>query len=164
MPKYTAMMRKRILGPVSGIPQPDREDWIDVDRAAEVEVTSEDRDYPIESALLANDSPGWRAAEPGTQTVRLVFDEPQRLKRIALVFEESQAKRTQEFVLRWSPKGADSYREIVRQQWNFSPPETTREVQEYQVELLDVAVLELIITPDISGGVARASVKALRLA
>jgi hypothetical protein len=59
---------------------------------------------------------------------------------------------------------ADSHsEEIVRQQWNFSPPETVRELQEYHVELSDVTVLELIITPDISGGMARASVKSLRV-
>ena len=53
--------------------------------------------------------------------------------------------------------------EIVRQQWNFSPPESVREVEEYQVELSNVAVLELVIKPDIGGGVARASLKNLRL-
>ena len=66
-------------------------------------------------------------------------------------------------MLRWSPDGGRSFREIVRQQWNFSSPETVREVQEYQVELSDVTVLELIIVPDISGGMAPASVKSLRV-
>ena len=42
------------------------------------------------------------------------------LKRIALVFEENDTRRTQEFVLRWSADGGQSFREIVRQQWNFS--------------------------------------------
>jgi hypothetical protein len=51
----------------------------------------------------------------------------------------------------------------VRQQWNFSPAETNRESEEFQVDLSDVAVLELIIVPDISGGTARASLKSLRL-
>jgi len=53
--------------------------------------------------------------------------------------------------LRWSPRDGHPFREIVRQQWNFSPPETTREVEEYHVELSEVTVLESIITPDISG-------------
>jgi hypothetical protein len=51
----------------------------------------------------------------------------------------------------------------VRQQWNFSSPDSIREVEEYQVELSDVTVLELTIVPDISGGTARASLKSLRL-
>jgi len=41
---------------------------------------------------------GWRAADSGTQTIRLIFDEPQKLTRISLVFEESETERTQEFV------------------------------------------------------------------
>ena len=106
---------------------------------------------------------GWRAAESGTQTIRLIFDQPQKVTRIALVFEETEIPRTQEFGLRWSPDGGRSFREIVRQQWNFSPPNTIHEVEEYRVELSDVTVLELVIVPDISGGVARASLKSLRL-
>jgi hypothetical protein len=55
------------------------------------------------------------------------------------------------------------FREVVRQQWNFSPPSTSREFEEYRVELSGVNVLELVIVPDISGGVAYASLKSLRL-
>ena len=158
-----ACMRKRLITAIpQDIPYQD-EGWLDLDREAVVEVTSEQKDYPVESALVGEESRGWRAAESGTQTIRLIFDEPQTLKRIALVFEEIQAQRTQAFVLRWSGDGGRSFREIVRQQWNFSPPNTTREIEEYQVELSDVTVLELIIVPDISRGSARASLKSLRL-
>ena len=69
--------------------------------------------------------------------------------------------RTQEFVLRWSSERERELREIVRQQWNFSPPHSTIEVEEYRVELSDVALLEVTITPDIAGGVARASLNSL---
>jgi hypothetical protein len=79
------------------------------------------------------------------------------------VFEENDFARTQEFVLRWSPDGGNSVKEIVRQQWNFSPPESTREVEEYQVELSSVTFIELVINPNIGGGLARASLKSLRL-
>ena len=128
-----------------------------------VEITSEDQDYPVESAFASGETQGWRAAEAGTQTIRLVFDQPQRLKRISVVFEEKEIGRTQEFVLRWSADGGNSFREIVRQQWNFSPPETIREVEEYRVELASVTILELIIVPDVGGGSARASLTSLRL-
>ena len=128
-----------------------------------VEITSEDKDYPVESAFASEEAQGWRAAEAGTQTIRLVFDQPERLKRISVVLEEKEIGRTQEFVLRWSADGGNSFREIVRQKWNFSPPETIREVEEYQVELASVTVLELIIVPNVSGGSARASLKSLRL-
>ena len=71
--------------------------------------------------------------------------------------------RTQEFVLRASSNAGEPFQEIVRQQWNFSAPTSTREIEEYSVELSDVGLLELTIVPDISGGVVRASLKSLRL-
>ena len=156
-------MRKH---PITPIPQDALhldEGWLDLERAAVVEVTSEEKDYPVESAFVSGETRGWRATDSGTQTIRLIFDERQRLKRIALVFEETETKRTQEFVLRWSPDGGHSFREIVRQQWNFSPPNAIREVEEYRVELSDVTVLELVIVPDISRGAARASLWSLRV-
>jgi hypothetical protein len=156
-------VRKRLITPSpQDAPFLDR-GWLDLNDAAVVEVTSEEKEYPVEAALVSGEMRGWRADSPGTQNVRLIFDEPQRLTRIALVFEETEAERTQEFVLRWSPDGGRSFREIVRQQWNFSPPKTIREAEEYQVQLSDVTVLELVIVPDTSRGGARASLKSLRL-
>ena len=156
-------MRKRFIASTSETVRPHGEGWLDLERAAAVEVTSEEEDFPVESALVLGETRGWRAAIPGTQTIRLVFDQPQRVRHISLVFEEEQTTRTQEFVLRWSSDGGRSFREIVRQQWNFSPPETIREVEEYQAELSSVTVLELAIKPNIGGGLARASLKNLRL-
>jgi len=157
------VMRKRPITPIpQGAPHLD-EGWLDLDSAAVVEVTSEDKEHPVEAALVSRDFRGWRAADSGTQTIRLIFDQSQRLTRIALIFEETETERTQEFVARWSPDGGRSFREIVRQQWNFNPPSAIREVEEYQVELLDVTVFELVIVPDISRGTARASLKSLRL-
>src|SRR5439155_12585347 len=120
-------MRKRLITPTPETVRSRAEGWLDVERAAIVEITSEEKDYPVESIFVSGETRGWRAAEPGPQTIRLVFDQPQRLKQISLVFEEEETARTQEFVLRWSSDGGDSFREIVRQQWNFSPPQTIRE-------------------------------------
>src|SRR5438046_6481075 len=156
-------MRKRLITQTQETVRSRGEGWLDVERAALVEITSEEKDYPVESAFASGEAQGWRAAEPGGQTIRLVFDQPQRLKQISLVFEEKETGRTQEFVLRWSSDGGTSFREIVRQQWNFSPAETIREVEEYQVELSNVTVLELTIVPNTSGGIDRGSLKSLRL-
>jgi hypothetical protein len=156
-------MRKRLITPKPETVPSHGEGCLDIERAAIVEITSEEKDYPVEAAFVSGETRGWRASEPGPQTIRLVFDQPQRLKRISLVFEEGETARTQEFVLRWSSDGGTSFREIVRQQWNFSPPETTREVEEYQLDLSNLTVLELIIVPNISAGSARASLQSLRL-
>ena len=156
-------MRKRLIDSTPESIRTRSEGWLDIESAAVVEVTSENPDCPVESALVSVDARGWRAAAPGSQTIRLVFDQPQKLKQISLVFEEKEVARTQEFALRWSSDGGSSFREIIRQQWNFSPPETMREVEEYQVELSNVTILELSIVPNTSGGPARASLKNLRL-
>ncbi len=157
-------MRKSQITQIPQSAQPRDQAWVDVDRIASVEVTSEESDYPVESALLLEGKRGWRAANPGTQTIRLIFDEPQKLRRILLVFEDSENSRTQEFVLRWSPDIESSFREILRQQWNFSPADSVRETEDYAVELSEVKVLELMIVPDKSGGGVRASLTSLRLA
>ena len=157
-------MRKRLITPKPKDAPSPNEDWLDLDSAAVVEVTSEEKGYPVESALVSGEMQGWRAADSGTQAIRLIFDVPQRIRRIWLVFEETEADRTQEFVLRWFSDGGHSFRDIVRQQWNFSPPETTREIEDYQVELSDVTVIELVIVPDNRRGAGRASLKSLRLA
>ncbi|MFZ2089859.1 MAG: hypothetical protein WAU47_14920 [Desulfobaccales bacterium] len=52
----------------------------------------------------------------------------------------------------------------MRQQYNFSPPGATREVEDYEVNLDGVTVLEIKIVPEISSGTAHASLAALRLA
>jgi hypothetical protein len=93
-----------------------------------------------------------------------VFAHPQRLQRIWLNFVEPRTERTQEYVLRWSPDSGQSFREIVRQQWNFSPQGATSETEDHHVELPAVTVLELSILPDTSGGNAFASLAQLRLA
>ncbi len=158
-------MRKKIIKQVpEETATPAESEWLDLETAAQVEVTSEDSAHAIEAALLPDKPGGWRADRPGEQTIRLQFDEPQNLKRIRLLFDERDAPRTQEFVLRWSQTPDGPLQEVVRQQYNFSPPGTMRELEEYNVELKGVAILELAITPDTGGGAARASLAEFRVA
>src|ERR1700704_4789484 len=88
------LMRKRLITPMPETGRSRGEGWLDVERAAMVEITSEHKDYPVESAFVSGEAQGWRAAETGRQTIRLVFDQPQRLKQISLVFEEKETART----------------------------------------------------------------------
>lgn len=160
-------MRKRLITDVKQGSPPAPADWLDVEPLAEVEITSEDPAYPIESALLPTEGSGWRAAAPGRQSIRLLFAQPQRLRKIRICFVETSVQRTQEYLLRWSADGGQSFREIVRQQWNFSPQASTSETEEHQVELAGVNLLELVITPDIGNdgkNDAVASLAQLRLA
>jgi hypothetical protein len=157
-------MRKKIITAGGARGSVVEQAWLNLEQQAQVEVTSESAEYPIESALLLHVGAGWRAKQPGEQIIRLVFDEALTVTHILLEFHETQRARTQELVLRWQAQGEQSWREIVRQQYNFSPPDTTRELEEYDVALNALARLELRIVPDISGGDACASLARLRLA
>jgi hypothetical protein len=156
-------MRKQIISPTQPESAVSDEQWLPLEQLALVEISSEAAAHPVESALLPSIGEGWRAADPGAQLLRLRFDTPQRLQRIRLRCVETAMERTQEFVLRYSRDNGQSWQEIVRQQWTFSPQGSTRELEEYHVDLADVTTLELAITPDISGGNAHASLAELRL-
>jgi hypothetical protein len=158
------VMRKHVAGSAALREEPGAEQaaWLDLSQVARVEVTSEDNDRPIESAF--GPGAGWRAATSGRQTIRLIFDHAQPIRRIYLRFEETRFARTQEFSLRWSGGRDESFREIVRQQWNFDPDGSTLESEDYRVSLSAVSILELNIDPDIGAGEARAALASWRLA
>lgn len=155
-------MRKNIISAKPADSLPDGK-WLDLENIAEVEITSEDPDHPIENALVPGASAGWRASEPGKQSIRIVFDQPRQVRRIWIHFEELHLERTHEFVLRWSPDNGNTFHDIIRQQWNFSPQGMREETENVFLDLVGVTLLELTITPDISGGEARASLAQLRV-
>ena len=157
-------MRKRVINHDDQRSSPVDEGWLDLGQLAKVEVSSEEAQHPIEAALLPGASSGWRAAKPGQQIVRLMFDELQNLRLIHLVFHEHEQERLQEYTLRWCSSAGQPYREIVRQQYNFSPPTTSREIEDYKVNLDSCAELELTIVPDLRGSAAHASIAEFRLA
>ena len=156
-------MRKRIMNPDARSVSSPNQQWLNVEHLAQVEVSSEDAAHPVESALIPDTGPGWRAGQPGPQTIRLLFDEPQTVKHIRLLFQENKLERTQQFVLRWSSDRGQSYREIVRQQYNFSPSGSSSECEDYDVELNGVTTLELTIVPDIGGAPVCATLEQLRV-
>jgi hypothetical protein len=139
-------------------------EWLDVESKAAVEITSEESNRPIELAFRGGEEGGWRAGDAGVQIVRLVFRQPQRISRIRLRFSEKSVERMQEFVLRWAPDQGQPFREIVRQQWNFSPQGSNIELEDYHVDLNAVGVLELAVNPDVAGRGAFASLDEFRIA
>lgn len=143
-------------------PTPDP-DYLDLEHLAQVEISSECPEHPIETVLVEGSGSGWQAACPGEQTIRFIFDQPQTIKHISLLFDEQEQSRTQEFVLLWRMDNEDYFREILRQQYHFSPPLTAREIENFSVDLKQLKALELRIIPDISGGEACAKLTRLRL-
>ncbi len=155
-------MRKRTIGQDAAEPSA-ADSWLDLEALAVAEIGSEEEGFPLEAALRPGDR-GWRAAQAGEQVIRFVFDEPRRIRRIRLIFEEVRTARTQEFFLAWSGAGAAAPREIVRQQYTFHPPQNSRQSEDYSVDLNGVKSLELRIRPEIGGGEARASLGLIQIA
>jgi hypothetical protein len=60
-------MRKRLITPTPENIRTRGEGWLDVERAAVVEVTSEDKDFPVEADFVSGDARGKRAAAPGVR-------------------------------------------------------------------------------------------------
>ncbi len=157
-------MRKRLIERDIQEASTTEYNWLNLATLAQVEISSEDAAHPIESALVPGSGSGWQASESGKQMLRLLFDKPQKVGLVRLVFEEDTQERTQEFVLGWSSDGGQSYHDIARQQYNFNSPDSTRELEDYSVDLNGVTTLELCIIPDISRGSARASLAEWRIA
>ena len=123
----------------------------DIGALATVFVTSEDPDHPIEYAFDAEEGPGasrWIAGVPGQQTVILAFDLPQAIRKVRLEVEERDTSRTQEVDLSVSDDGGQTYRHVLRQEYNFSPPGTTMEREEWPLSADGITHVRLRIKPD----------------
>lgn len=142
------MLRKQIIGQPTAIQDAHTDiPWLKLADLVSVELSSEDPRYPFDPVLEEGGDRGWRAAAPGKQTIRLRFDKPQPVHRIRVRFTDREHERSQEFVIRYSDSGTTP-RDIVRQQWSFSPGGSTEEVEDYTVDLPAVSVLEIEIDPD----------------
>ena len=140
------VVRKRLISTEGQSRNISEGNWLALEEIAQVELTSEDPAFPIENALSDTETTGWRAAGPGPQVIRLLFERPQTIRRIQVHFLERVSERNQEFAV-LAKQGGD-FREVLRQQWNFSPHGTTEEIEDYNVALDGVVALELKIDPD----------------
>lgn len=156
-------MEKRILGSDSAAEKSPQVDGLDLAALSDVEVSSENPDYPIEAALLPGFEQGWRAGTPGQQSIRLLFKQPQHIQTVKIAFTESHVARTQQYVLRISQDNGESFQEIVRQQWNFSPNGSTSAAETHRLTAAGVDIVELLINPDIANPNVFATLQSLRV-
>ena len=160
-------MRKSLIGTTGKGGMQIETNWRDLEKIARVEVTSEDAEFPIEHALGKTVSAGWRASSTGPQIIRLIFDEVVSFRKIQVHIVEKAAERMQELTIL---AGAEisAMREVLKQQFTFSPGGSTEELEEYGVELAGIKVVELRIDPDRShdpsASRSYASLKSFRLA
>lgn len=160
-------MRKKIMErrETAKAPIP-MEGELDVRGMARALITSEAEGFPIENAFDESRGPGgsrWIAAEAGKQTLILEFDAPQSLREAQIEVEETEVSRTQDLTLAVSTDGGESYRELLRQEFHFSPPGTTLERETWSFELDGVTHLRLEILPDKGGKPSRASLTSMAL-
>lgn len=158
------MLRKQIIGePRTEAPAPIPGE-IDIAAVATVLVTSEAPEHPVDHAFDGHRGPGgtrWVAGAPGEQALILAFDAPQAVRRVALEVEESEVTRTQELQLCLSTDGGQAYREILRQEYHFSPSGSTFEREDWAVRAEGVTHLRLVLRPDKGGGHGRATITSL---
>ena len=158
-------MRKQVLKAnlAASAPLPGE---LDLAALATVAVTSESADHPVENAFDNRRGPGgsrWVAATAGEQTLILAFDAPQNIHQVSLEVEENHDSRTQELELAVSQDGGRTYRELLRQEFNFSPSGATFEREEWTVTAERVTQVRLCIKPDKGGRPCRASLTTLSL-
>jgi hypothetical protein len=80
--------------------------------------------------------------------VILAVDAPQSIRHILLEVEEPEIHRSQELPLSLSYDGGKAYRELLRQEYNFRPPGTTFEREDWAISTQGVTHLRLGIRPD----------------
>jgi hypothetical protein len=136
--------------------------WLDIETAVTAELSSEDPEHPFERALRADIVGGWRASDPGPQLIRLRFDIPQLIRHIHLEFREEDLDRSQEIALFATSKTAPR-KELVRQQWAFSPHGSNVEVEDFYFDLEGVVTLELEIDPGRNDKQAFASLQVIQI-
>src|SRR5436190_17513025 len=115
--------RKRVEGAAPSPTAPAA--WLPLKELVEVSVSSEDPRHPIEGALSEGADDGWRAAEPGEQSIGLHFDHPCDIRLIHVVVDEAEHERVQEFTIHWSTDRGRTWQMVVRQQFSFSPSGAT---------------------------------------
>lgn len=131
--------------------------WLDLDAVAEVTIVAGGQ-------RVARVRDVWSADCSGEQTIEVRFPEPIALSRLRLVSSELEQSRTQEMTVWASLHGGEQHREVLRQQFTFSPNGATKEVEEYALQLGAVSAIQLRIVPSIDGRPAVARVNELRLA
>jgi len=141
-------------------------DEIDIAGCATIAYSSENPAHPVEHLLDGRSGPGatrWISARPDTiEHIVVEFDQPQAISRLVYEVEEAARERTQEVRVEVSEDGGRSYRQILVQEYTFSPGGATYQREEQRFNLRQVSHLRLTIVPN-KGGSGTATLTALRL-
>ena len=138
-------------------------DEIDIACCATIAYSSEDAAHPVENILDGQSGPGGTRARPDTaEHIVVEFDQPRAISRLVYEVEETVRERTQEVRLEASDDGGRTYRQILVQEYNFSPRGATFQREDQRVDLRQVTHLRLTVVPNKSGS-GPATLTTLRL-
>src|SRR6516162_9017449 len=119
-----SILRKRQLT-ADGVESTSAPGELDIASCATIAFTSEDPAHPVEHLLDGSSGPGatrWTSARADTSEQILVeFDKPQIVSRLVYEVEEATRERTQEVLVEVSEDGGRTYRQILVQEYTFSP-------------------------------------------
>jgi F5/8 type C domain-containing protein len=139
---------------------------IDIARGATLAYSSEDPHHPLDHLIDGRYGPGathWASARSdAAERIVLEFDHPQRISRLVYEVEERRQERTQEVRVEVSTDHGRSYRQVLAQDYTFSPQGATFQHEELRLDLPAVTHLALNIVPN-KGGSGVATLTSLRL-
>lgn len=158
-------VRKRLLpkdGPDPAVPPGE----IDIASHAVLAYTSEDPEHPIENLIdgrHGRNAPFWAGAKPNTaERIVVEFDRPESVSCMIYEVEECSCERTQEVRVEVSSDGARTYRQVLVQEFTFSPAGATFQREEQRLNLPPITHLRLTVVPDKQGS-GTAKINSLRL-
>jgi len=139
---------------------------IDIASCAAIAYSSENPAHPVEHLLDGVSGPGatcWMGARPDViEQIVVEFDHPQTISRLVYEVEEAIRERTQEVRVEASEDGGRTYRQLLVQEYTFSPRGATYQREEQRLNLRHVSHLRLTIVPNKNGS-GTATLTALRL-
>jgi hypothetical protein len=158
-------IRKRLLEDARLLPASSSAE-LNLTAGATIGYSSEEPAHPVDSMFDGRDGRGgtyWESAQDNTsETLLIEFDQPQNISRLIFEAEERQLERTQEVRLEVSCDGGISFRQLLVQEFVFSPSGATFQREDLRVGVQGATLLRLIIVPNKSGS-GRAKLTSLRL-
>ena len=147
-------LRKRQLEP-GGARLARASDEIDIASCATIAYSSENPAHPVEHLLDGTSGPGatrWISARPDViEQIVVEFDPLQTISRLVYQVEEAVRERTQEVRVEVSEDGGRTFRQLLVQEYTFSPRGATYQREEQRLNLHQVSHLRLTIVPNKSG-------------
>jgi hypothetical protein len=158
-------LRKRPLQP-GGATSVGIADEIDIAGRATLLYSSEQSAHPVEHLLDGRSGPGasrWISARPDMiEQIVVQFDQPRAISRLVYEVEEAERERTQEVRVEVSEDGGRTYRQILVQEYTFSPAGATYQREDQRFSLRQASHLRLTVVPNKNGS-GTATLTTLRL-